>query len=33
MQYMNVDGRPGIYLVSRFVGDAWLDAMERIVGR
>jgi hypothetical protein len=33
MQYMNVDGRPGIYLVSRFVGDTWLDAMERIVGR
>jgi hypothetical protein len=33
MQYMTVDGRPGIYLVSRFVGDGWLEAMERIVGR
>ncbi len=33
MQYMSVDGRPGVYLVSRFVGDGWLEAMERIVGR
>jgi hypothetical protein len=33
MQYMRVDGRPGIYLVSRFVGDGWLEAMERIVAR
>jgi hypothetical protein len=32
LQYMSVDGRPGIYLVSRFVGDGWLEAMERIVG-
>lgn len=33
LQYMKMDGDPGIYLMSRFVGEAWSEALERIAQR
>lgn len=31
LQYMRVEGNGDIYLISRFVGEGWMDALERIV--
>ena len=31
LQYMRMDGDAGVYLMSRFVGEEWVEALERIV--
>jgi Domain of unknown function (DUF4340) len=31
LQYMRIEGNGDVYLISRFVGEGWTDALDRIV--
>jgi hypothetical protein len=31
LQYMRTDGNSDVYLISRFVGAEWVDALDKIV--
>jgi len=33
LQYMRIDGDPSVYLVSRFVGEEWMEALNRSLRR
>ncbi|HEX2892286.1 DUF4340 domain-containing protein [Vineibacter terrae] len=33
LQYMRVEGDPRVYLMSRFIGQEWAEALSRSVGR